>query len=42
MAQKYKAIEDDLFYVDARKEANRITKVRKISRESQEAMNALE
>ena len=40
--QKRKAIENDPHHLDARKDADRKAKARKIARESQEAMDALE
>ena len=40
--QKRKAIENDPHHLDARKDADRKAKARKIARESQEAMDTLE
>jgi len=40
--QKRKAIEEDPFHVDARNDADRMAKVRRIAREVQEAKNAQE
>ena len=40
--QKRKAIDNDPLHLDARKDADRMAKVRKIAREKLEAMNALE
>ena len=42
MYQKCKAIEDNPLHINARKEVNRMAKVKKISGESQEAMDTLE
>src|SRR5436190_23645854 len=40
--RKRKAIEDDPLHVDARKEADRLAKVRRVMKEVEEAMNAQE